>query len=345
VTLRHLVTHTSGIPSVGDGSAPYWTDKPPSEEAMLKALAGPLQFPPGSKSEYSNAGMALAGVVLARAAKQPYRAYMEAHVLRPIGMRSLWDRSAVPDAVRVAGRGAGGAVDPPTWTLGAFEPAGGLWASLDDMTALARFVHGSDADRVLPAASRKLMFTDDASLPGAHGVAWIAGPGGIGHAGSTTDYTASIVSSPDKKITGIVLTSGGALELVDCAAIALARAVASGGAPASCAATAPKDIDRAALVASLDRLVAFLARPDETTARAAFAPVFLAAVPLDQLIAMTRKLEAQAGACSRHELPADARSAGGRVTIVCAKAKLVLDYHVEEAPPHRLDLAAVTAVE
>src|SRR5687768_7342060 len=48
VKLRHLSTHTSGIPRDGDGSAPFWLQTPPSEDQLLGALSRPLEFPPGS---------------------------------------------------------------------------------------------------------------------------------------------------------------------------------------------------------------------------------------------------------------------------------------------------------
>ena len=344
VTLRHLVTHTSGIPSLGDGSAPYWGETPPTEAAMLKALDVPLQFEPGTRDEYSNAGMALAGVVVARAGKRSFRDYMASEVLRPIGMTPRWERGEVPAELRVAGQSPDGKTDPPTWQLGAFEPAGGLWASLDDLVGLARFVHGErGADEVLSAASRALMFTDD-PLPGPYGVGWVSGDGGIGHTGSTTDYSATFVSIPDRRIAAIVLATGDDADLVECAAVALVRAVAGGTRPASCAAPAPTPIDRAVLAAAMDRLTAFLARPTEEAARAAFAPSFLDAIPMATLLEMSRQLAAQAGSCTGHELPATVEAAG-RATLVCAKGRFALDYQLETSPPHRFTAARVIPAE
>ncbi|MGE3544680.1 MAG: serine hydrolase domain-containing protein, partial [Kofleriaceae bacterium] len=337
VTLRHLVTHTSGIPSIGDGSAPYWQQTPPSEAQLLKAIDGPLRFAPGTMTEYSNAGMALAGVIIARASKRSYRAYMASNVLAPLGMPPRWDRPDVADDVHVAGETAAHEIDPPTWQLGAFEPAGGLWASLDDLIGLARFVHGGRfADRVLGMASRHQMFTDD-PLPGPHGVAWSVGGDLVAHTGSTGDYAASLVSIPARKITAIVLVSGGSFGLVDCVATALVRSVADGTTPASCAALAPKltrAIDRAALAASFERLLEFLARPSESAARDAFTPGFLAETPPAMLLDVTRQVERQVGKCTAYELPVTATTAG-RVKLRCAKADVMFEYQVEDVPPHR----------
>ena len=340
VTLRHLVTHTAGIPTGGDGSAPQHTN--PTEAALLKALDVPLRFEPGTRNEYSNAGMALAGVVIARATKRSYREYMATEVLAPLGMRPLWDRDEIPAAARVAGSSEG-AIDPPTWVLGAFEPAGGLWASLDDMRGLARLVHGA-ADPVLSVVSRKLMFTDD-PLPGHHGVAWIATGDRVSHTGSTADYSATIVSSPDQKISVIILASGGAMDLTDCAAFAIARAVADGKPPKSCAVAAPKRFDHAAQAASFQRLIEFFTAPSEATAKAAFAKPFLARVTLATVLEVAKQLTPQVGACTRYELPAKAPAGKGRVTLVCEKARVLLEYHLESAAPFRLDLLQVIGSE
>lgn len=334
VTLRHLVTHTSGIPGIGDGSAPYWQQTPPTEAAMLKSLDTPLMFAPGSRSVYSNAGMALVGVIVARAAKRPYRDYMASEVLAPIGMAAAWDASAFDASVRVAGAAPSGAVDPPTWQLGAFEPAGGLWANLDQMVALARFTLGrSGADRVLSADGRRAMTTDD-PLPGEHGVAWVVGPGGVGHTGSTTDYSASIIVSIEAGLAAIVLSAGSDTDLTDCAALAVVRALTDGSAPASCAKPVAPRGDPALIADAFKRLLAFLARPDATTAEAAFTPEFLGQVPLATLLASVAQVATLTGACTGHTL-ADPGAASGDGHLICAKGKLRITYALDGKTPSR----------
>ncbi|HLL23614.1 MAG TPA: serine hydrolase domain-containing protein, partial [Kofleriaceae bacterium] len=220
VTIRHLVTHTSGVPSIGDGSAPYWEQRAPYRAAMLRALAVPPAFAPGSRSEYSNAGFALLGEIVARASGEPYRAYVARHVFAPLGMRDVaWERTAVP-VERLAIGSVHGQSDPPHWQLGAFEAAGGLYASLDAMVSFARFSLGAHPD-VLAAASVAEAQREDA-LPGPHGVAWITGGEGperfAAHTGSTLDYSASLVVLPEAGLAAIVLSAGSEAELVECAA-------------------------------------------------------------------------------------------------------------------------------
>jgi beta-lactamase class C len=67
-SLRHLLSHCSGLPS--DSAA----------------LDGPLLNPPGTYRRYSNAGYALAARLVERAAEMPFRDYLRAAVLDPLGM-------------------------------------------------------------------------------------------------------------------------------------------------------------------------------------------------------------------------------------------------------------------
>jgi CubicO group peptidase (beta-lactamase class C family) len=67
-SLRHLLSHCSGLPAESD------------------ALDGPLLDPPGSYRRYSNAGYALAARLVAQAAEMPFRDYLREAVLDPLGM-------------------------------------------------------------------------------------------------------------------------------------------------------------------------------------------------------------------------------------------------------------------
>lgn len=88
ITIRHLLTHTAGLPR--ESASPYWTDfKFPTREQMIKTL--PTQeaaYPPETKWKYSNLGLALAGEIVAAVSGEPFDAYVQKHILDPLGMRS-----------------------------------------------------------------------------------------------------------------------------------------------------------------------------------------------------------------------------------------------------------------
>jgi CubicO group peptidase (beta-lactamase class C family) len=338
VTLRHLLTHTSGIAPVGDGSTSYSGATAPSEAALLGALGGELRSTPGTTYLYSNAGLALAGLVVARASGAPYRDYAQREILDPLGMRGArWDRAAVDDSVRAAGMGIGGDVDPPTWQLGAFEPAGALWTSLDDLAELARFALGAHDD-VLATPARTRMLADD-PLPGPHGLAWETRLRGerrtVGHLGSTTDYAAAIEVWPDGGVAVVALSSGGQDVLLGCLASALIDSLATSEPLASCAAVVPPRLEREVFEAALARLVAFLAAPTEVGASGAFGASFLEAIPPPQLVESAHAWIVAHGVCTGLSIATTGHD-GGRGVLRCASGDVPVSFQLEREPPHAL---------
>jgi CubicO group peptidase (beta-lactamase class C family) len=339
VTLRHLVTHTSGIPSAGDRSAPYWQQTPVSEEQLLNALVAPLEFSPGTRSAYSNAGMALAGLVVARAAGESYRDSLQRQVLGPLGMTHVaWDRDAVPEEHLAIGVGPDGSVDTPHWQLGAFEAAGGLYCSLEDLSQLARFAL-SDFPKLLSPGSFREALTDH-ELPGQHGVGWIVGAregyGFVTHTGSTSDYSASLFVLPERRVAGIVLQSGADAELAECAARALAYAVARGTTPVSCVPTLLDAASLQLLDSALSRLRALLAEPSDEKLQELLSPGFLQKVPRNVIDDVLNRIRATYGNCDAHEVLGRG-GLGVRAVLLCSGKRLSTELHLEEAPPHRID--------
>ena len=88
ITIWDLLTHTSGL--ARELPMYYWNDlKFPSREEMMRLLAEePAVFPPGTEYKYSNLALAVAGEVVAAVSGEPYKKYVEEHILRPLGMNS-----------------------------------------------------------------------------------------------------------------------------------------------------------------------------------------------------------------------------------------------------------------
>jgi CubicO group peptidase (beta-lactamase class C family) len=139
LTIRHLLTHSAGFPEDNP-----WGDRQlaVSDDTMGAWLRAGLPFStvPGTAYEYSNYGFALLGRVVARASGHPYSRYVEANILRPLGMNATtFDVAKVP-ADRLAkgyGRQADRLQEVVLLPDGAFGPMGGLWTSARD---LARYV-------------------------------------------------------------------------------------------------------------------------------------------------------------------------------------------------------------
>jgi len=142
IAIRHLVTHTSGLPRVG--KLDYAERQTGMTEAQV--LAGlddlALSSAPGTKTEYSNLAMGLAGLVIERAAHAPVRALISRRILGPLGMaHTVWTAADVPAGALATGyREAGGSFSPAEpWRFGAVAAMGGLYSSLADLARFAGF--------------------------------------------------------------------------------------------------------------------------------------------------------------------------------------------------------------
>jgi CubicO group peptidase (beta-lactamase class C family) len=138
ITLRHLATHTSGLPRLpGNLDGPDLNPEDPyahyQEEALLTFLSRyrPRRRP-GQTNEYSNLGMGLLGYLLARRAGKEYEALLAERVLTPLGLRDTGLRLAPEAAARLAPAHAGGK-EVRHWDLGVLAGAGGLRSSTRDM--------------------------------------------------------------------------------------------------------------------------------------------------------------------------------------------------------------------
>ena len=85
ITVRHLLTHTSGIPDYNDGQLDYRRDY--TEDDLVKFASGlPLDFEPGSDWKYSNTGYILLGVLVRKASGSFYGDVLRERVFNPLGM-------------------------------------------------------------------------------------------------------------------------------------------------------------------------------------------------------------------------------------------------------------------
>jgi CubicO group peptidase (beta-lactamase class C family) len=97
VTIRHLLTHTAGLPR--EAGTPYWTDGEfPTPEDLRKHLPGlRAALAPETRWKYSNLGLALAGEVVAAVAGRPHAEHVTEQVLKPLGMARTWVQTPPPD--------------------------------------------------------------------------------------------------------------------------------------------------------------------------------------------------------------------------------------------------------
>jgi CubicO group peptidase (beta-lactamase class C family) len=139
ITVRHLLTHTSGLPR--EGAFPYFTDSrfPTIEDIRARLPIQERPLPTETRWKYSNLGATLAGEVVAAVAGEPYVDFVRRRILAPLGMTATMVATPEPAHPRLAtgyGRRLLGSTPTPFNDLRGLTAAGNMTTSVTD---LARF--------------------------------------------------------------------------------------------------------------------------------------------------------------------------------------------------------------
>jgi CubicO group peptidase (beta-lactamase class C family) len=87
ITVRHLLTHTSGLPTLGkDFRSMVWTLDVSTSAMYDAARKDTLGFAAGDKWEYSDVGYFLLGMIIEKASGQKYENFLAEHIFQPAGM-------------------------------------------------------------------------------------------------------------------------------------------------------------------------------------------------------------------------------------------------------------------
>lgn len=103
ITIHHLLTHSSGIPSY-TGMTEIMKHRGSMEEAPEDFIKHfwdkELEFEPGSKFKYNNSGYYLLGMIIEKVSNMPYDEYLKKHIFEPLGMKNSGFehyRDVIPD--------------------------------------------------------------------------------------------------------------------------------------------------------------------------------------------------------------------------------------------------------
>lgn len=143
ITLKHLLTHTSGLEDVLlESVVTDANNLVPPREWLVSHMAARVR-PAGEAAGYSNYNAMLAGYIVARVSGQPYDQYIQDHIFTPLGMAHSTAQSVTPPELRnYASTGytyqdSALRVYPEYMAQPALMPSGGQQASVNDM---ARFM-------------------------------------------------------------------------------------------------------------------------------------------------------------------------------------------------------------
>jgi len=157
LTIRHLLTHTSGTRSGIPRSEPAWGGY---EEGIRRAVAEPLINVPGTKFLYSDINFILLGEVVRRMSGMTLDAFAAARIFRPLGMKDTGfrpDRSKVgriaPTTREAAGLVHGVVHDPTSRVMGGVTGHAGLFTTAADLAKYCRMLLAGGTS----AAGRRVM--------------------------------------------------------------------------------------------------------------------------------------------------------------------------------------------
>jgi CubicO group peptidase (beta-lactamase class C family) len=223
ITIRHLLTHTSGIPDrytlhAAEGRAAGEVDHNNAEVLDMVSRLKELNFDPGEDYLYSNTGYIVAAAVLERASGQTLQQFTVARIFGPLGMTSArWreDHRVVVQGRASAytgnlARAAWRNDHPFTRVIG----SGGLLVTVDDLLKWEAALQKGEGQWGAVRDSLETMgrLNDGTVLTYGLGVsaeAW-RGVRRVSHTGSTGGYRAVLHRYPDQNVAIAILCNGGA---------------------------------------------------------------------------------------------------------------------------------------
>jgi CubicO group peptidase (beta-lactamase class C family) len=217
ITVRHLLSHTSGIPASAslDGR-----QEPDALERRVRVLEWlKLQSAPGQRFEYSNDGFNTAGLIVQMVAGLPFEQVVADKVLKPLKMdRSTFDPARGAELGLAQGyiRRKGKLRPERTRLTRAYNPSGMLLSTAEDAGRfLAAMASGGalDGARILSAESLERMWAPVARVGDnlEYGLGWFLsqqeGQRAVVHTGQLLTMGSMLVLLPERKLGVVVLAN------------------------------------------------------------------------------------------------------------------------------------------
>ncbi|MDP3000993.1 MAG: serine hydrolase domain-containing protein [Bryobacterales bacterium] len=216
VTLRHLLTHTSGLPDMLPENEELRKRHAPLNEFVAGACRTPLLFSPGARVQYQSMGVLLAGEIVERVAGRPLRDFLRVQVFERLGMPDtslgLGGRK-IPDTMQCqVDQHSDWDWNSAYWRdLGA--PWGGAHSTASDVSRLLRYFVDPDPPVLKAETAAAMIANQNQGLNLPWGLGWMSGGGRLakgsssrtfGHSGSTGTIA---WLDPEKDLSLVLLTT------------------------------------------------------------------------------------------------------------------------------------------
>ncbi len=220
LTLRQLMSHRAGLVRESPVGNYFDPTEPSLSETVLSLNQTSLVYPPGRRTKYSNAGIAVVGYLIERTQGVPFSKWLEQNLLGPLEMtQSSFDRTE-----EVAAQQATGWMwsyddrrfPAPDFALGTI-PAGNLYSSVAELQHLLAMIFGKGRYRdrqIVRPETLELMINpapDSTGQPPAFGIGFhlseLDGHKKIGHGGAVYGYSTQFEALPERQLGIIAVAS------------------------------------------------------------------------------------------------------------------------------------------
>jgi CubicO group peptidase (beta-lactamase class C family) len=224
VTVRHLLTHTSGLPPFKE----YWRTSKSKQDTLDKIFKEPLEYEPGTKEVYSDLGIILMAEIIERLTGKPLDVLAHEFIFAPLGMtnsmynppKKIWPTVAPTEMDnQYRHRQIQGEVhDENAAAIGGVSGHAGVFSTAPDLAAFCQMLLNGGVyahQRILRRATIAEFTTPQQLSSGTRTLGWAAptpggssgqffGPHSFGHTGFTGT---SIWVDPDKQVFVVFLTN------------------------------------------------------------------------------------------------------------------------------------------
>jgi CubicO group peptidase (beta-lactamase class C family) len=218
ITIRHLLSHRGGVPDYTSDGFDYRKDYTDADlVAMASAL--PLEFPAGTRWNYSNTGYVLLGIVITRVTGRPYDEFLRERIFTPAGMPTI---RVITEADVVPNRAHGYLPTASGWEHAAWVAPrlnttadGSMLVSIRDLIAWNEVVR---TRRLLRPESWTLMLSASRLPSGRdypYALGWFLGEAGghpmQEHGGTWQGFVSQYTRFPDQDLAVMVLSNARAM--------------------------------------------------------------------------------------------------------------------------------------
>ena len=224
VTVRHLLTHTSGLPPFKE----YWRTSKGKQDTLNKIFVEPLEYEPGTKEVYSDLGIILLAEIIQRLTGQPLNTLANEYIFTPLDMQNsmylppkkLWPTIAPTEIdTKYRHRLIQGEVhDENAYAIGGVSGHAGVFSTAPDLAVFCQMLLNGGVyahQRILKRATIAQFTTPQQLSNGTRTLGWaVPTPGGLSghyfgpHSYGHTGFTGtSIWIDPDRQLFVVFLTN------------------------------------------------------------------------------------------------------------------------------------------